>query len=272
MLVTTFALITGSALPHYAVRIMLGGIVAIIGILLFATPLHQRYRYTKKTFFGMISTIVITVTIALVATHIALISKSANGTITRRYGQMSIFACGQQVEIAPTSVLSATSGDGSYSFSSDGTLQYLGYQTNQDTDAALGSFYQAVGGSISSNVVTIPYDARTKHQLANHQQIDQFTKTNAAGEVYLELRSGEACSVIPDMVSIYVYRYNSGSKKYEKQRIIQHPEAYMFSSRPFATRDCVVVVYGNPKDATTLTCNGYPELHALSPIVQELSL
>jgi hypothetical protein len=272
MLTNVFALMTTSSLPNYMVRIMLGGIAGIVAVLLFAAPLHKRYHYTKKTFFSMICVIVISVTAAMIFTQSALISKSENGAINRRTGQMALFACDQQISIRPNSLLSSTAGNGSYSVTSDGYISFLGYETEPTVDATLGSFFQAIGGSISSNVATIPLNRGSRALLTNSSSLDQFSKTNILGETYLELRSGESCSVTPSMLSIYVYSYNPQSRKYEIRKIIQHPELYVLNDRTYDKRDCIVLVFGDPRENLKSTCNGYPNTAMITPIIKELSL
>lgn len=263
-----FALVINSSLPRYAIRIMLGGAICVIAILVLSAPLHKRYHFTKKSFFGLVSTLILSVTIALVATHIALISQSQNGTITRRIGQLSVVACGQEIEISPNSRFSGSAGSGSYSIASDGMMQYLGYERDVAQDGTLGSFFQSAGGSISSNVVTLPYVSAT----TNSAEVSQFSRVNPLGESYLELRSGESCSITPSMVSIYVHHYDVGTKKYETKHIIQHPEQYIISDVRENQRDCVIVVFNDPKDRSSSTCQGYPSAELLSPGVKDVTL
>ena len=267
-----FALVMNSSLPHYAVRIMLGGAICVIAILVFSAPLHKRYHFTKKSFFGLISTLILSVTLALVATHVALISQSQNGTISRQIGQLSVVACGQEIEISPSSRFSSSAGSGSYSISSNGTMQYLGYERDVAQDGTLGSFFQSAGASISSNVVTLPYGSATRQKLTNDTTLGQFSRINPLGENYLELRSGESCSIAPSMVSIYVHHYDVATKKYETKHLIQHPEQYVLSDMPSDQRDCIVVVFDDPKNGASSTCKGYPESELLSPIVKDVSL
>jgi hypothetical protein len=272
MVTTFFGLVTASSLPNYAVRIMLGGIVAILAVLLFAAPLHKRFHYTKKTFFGMICTIVISVTAAMIFTHAALISQSSNGSLNRRTGQLAVFACGQEIAIRPHSAFSSTAGTGSYSVAPSGDMEYLGYATDTKTDATLGSFFKAIGGSISSNIATIPFGPSAKALLTNVTTLDQFSKTNNDQESYLELRSGEACTSSPSMLSIYVFTYDAETKSYVQQKIIQHPELYVLNDRKYDQRDCVVIVFGDPKEGRNLTCHGRPATTNINPAVKELTL
>jgi len=267
-----FALITNSSFPQYAVRIMLGGIICVTAVLLLAAPLHKRYHFTKKTFFGTIATIIISVTFALLATHFALISQSQNGTISKRTAQLSIVACGQEIRIAPSTFFSSGAGSGSYSLRSNGMVQYLGYEQNPSEDGTLGSFFRSAGGSISSNVVTMPSSMNDNQKLTNGAVLNQFYRTNPQGETYIEMRSGESCSVTPSMITIFVYRYDPTTKKYETLRIIQNPERYSISNASLSEHDCIIVMFDDPKKNTLATCSGYPKRELISPIAREVSL
>lgn len=259
-----------SSLSQYSVRVYLGGVVCILFILLIASGLHHRFKFTKRAFFGVISGIVLSVTATLLLINLQLINRSAEGGLTKKTGKMSIFVCGQELSIRPdSSLFTGSTGDSRHKVYPNGTLEYLGYSTEPSTDGSLGSFFRATGGSISSNVLAIPYNDQTASTAVNQATLTKFVKTNPIGEKYLELRSGEPCETTPSKVSVFVYEFNPNSKLFSKQRILEFPEQYILSTRPTDEQDCLVIVYGDPMTDTELTCQGYPDISKVSTMKLE---
>ena len=119
-----------SSLSQYSVRVYLGGVVCIIAILLLASGLHHRFKFTKRAFFGVISGIVLSVTATLLLINLQLINRSADGALAKKTGKMSIFVCGQELSIRPqTSLFTSSMGDSRHKIYPNGTLEYLGYST-----------------------------------------------------------------------------------------------------------------------------------------------
>ena len=261
-----------SSLSQYSVRVYLGGIVCILCILLVASVLHHRFKFTKRAFFGVISGIVLSVTATLLLINLQLISQSADNGLSKKTAKMSIFVCGQELSIRPeSSLFASSSGDSRHKIYPNGSLEYLGYNTEPSTDGSLGSFFKAIGGSISSNVLAIPYNQQTAETSVNQAILTKFVKTNPIGENYLELRSGEPCETTPSKVNVFVYEFNPNSKLFSKQRILEYPEQYILSDRPNDEQDCLVVTFGDPLTDTELTCKGYPDISQVSNTKPEVS-
>lgn len=254
----TFATQLIGSLPQYMTKVMIVAFGVLFLLLAFAAPLHKRYHFTKKHFYTTITAIIFSVTVALIVGNIVLITNSSQNGLSRRYGSIYVSACGQSVEILPQNRYSASAGNGTYTINTDGTMQYLGYMQPGTYDASLGSFFNGIGGALSANVVTLPLGAKQQREIDSSLQLSQFVKSNILGESYLELRSGEACTLAPSMVNIYVYSYTASSDSYERAKLTQHPENYVLSDQTFAHRDCVVVFFGEPREAGGIDCQGYP--------------
>jgi hypothetical protein len=241
----------------YAVRILVGGIVVMACLLLIASATHNRFQFTKKSHFTGIAAVSISVIVALLLVHLALLSSSSESGIERRVARLSLVACDQQIPLNFGSNLSDFGGDGRHKIYNGGQLEFLGYRTNDREDVSLNSFFRSVGGGISANILTLPFTKSTESDLANSLTLKQFIRTNPVGGQYLELVSGNACNVTPSMVSVFVYSYDEASKYYEVQRLAA-PDTYIISSATKKYQDCIVVIYGNPTTQTNLRCGDYP--------------
>ena len=251
-------------LSQYSVRVLLGGILAIFAILVIASGIHNRYHFTKKAFYTVISAIILSATAALTLINIELIAGSEDGSITRLDGKLAVFACGQEIPILPSSsLLNKSSGDSRHRIFPNGDLEFLGYRTSPETDGTLGSFFRSIGGSLSSNVIALPFNEATEKNIVNNVSLAKFVKTNPVGEKYLELRSGESCDTTPSMVNVFIYEYRPTVHNYSQQRVIITPEQFLLNSNPFSEPDCVVIVYGEPTSKTDLTCKGYPDANKI---------
>jgi len=247
-------------LSQYSVQVLVGGIVAMSILLVLASGLHHRYHFTKKAFYTVLSCIVLAVTTTLLIININLITASDDGAIAHLEGRLSVFACGQEVSILPSNALfNQSSGDSRHRIYPNGELEFLGYKTQPETDGSIGSFFQEIGGSVSSNIVALPYNDATAQSIVNDTALSKFVKQNPLGDKYLELRSGESCGSTPSMVNIFVYRYNSSNHSFVQERIIKSPEQYILTEKAFDEPDCIVIIYGEPDTRTDLTCRGYPE-------------
>lgn len=241
----------------YAVRILIGSILAIGLILVLATPIHNRYHYTKKTFFTLISSIVVASTIAFVLIHTYAMSGSSANAIEKKQARITMSVCGQQIPIISEAILSSSIGTARQKIFEDGHMEYLGYVTDPARDTSLGSFFQAFGGSINSSVMILPYSPALESKLTDSATLAQFIRTNPIGERYLELQSGSSCTIYPSMISVFVYQYSSESNEYARIRLTQ-PESYIMSDQPSETSDCIVVIFGDPAQETNLRCGDYP--------------
>lgn len=256
-----FAQSLSDDLSQYSVHILLGGIIAVFAVLVLASSLHRRYHFTKKGFYTVIAGIIIAVTTALTVVNVQLIANSEDQAITKLNGKMSIFVCGQEISLLASNSLAAQSlGDSRHKIFPNGDLEFLGYRTTPETDGSLGAFMRAAGGSMSSNVMTLPFNDATANTVVNSASLAKFVKTNPLGEKYLELRSGESCDDTPSMINVFVYNYSPTLNQFSNSRIIVTPEKYILSSNPYTQPDCVVIIYGEPTEKTNLTCKGYPDI------------
>jgi uncharacterized membrane protein len=246
-------------ISSYSVRILLGAIVLIALVLVFASYLHHRYHFTKKAFFTIIATISVGTMTALLVSHALLISSTQNATVERRSARMVINVCDQQVPISSDQPLLASVGNGRQRVTENGRLEYLGYTIDPIEDVSIGSFFTAMGAGINANMMTIPYPREVEQSLADSVTLAQFIRSNPLGEQYLELQSGNSCTVYPSMISVYVYRYDEATSMFTQQRLVQ-PETYVISDQPEDRTDCIVVTFGNPSERTDLRCGDYPAL------------
>jgi hypothetical protein len=248
-------------LSEFSVRVLLGGIVSITFVLLLASAIHHRYHFTKRAFFTVLSGIIISATIALIAVNLRLMQLSVDGSLTSKNAYLQIIACEQEISIIPEGgVLSQSSGDASHQIYEDGRLQYIGYLTDERLEGSLGGFMQALGGSITANSISIPLSSAMEDAVSGSILLQKFVRTNPVGEKYLDLRSGEACESTPSMVSVFSYEYSPTTHSYTQKRILRSPEEYQFSENRFGEPACIVVIFGEPSERTTKNCNGYPDV------------
>ena len=251
---------------NYSVRILVGSVLVLFGVLFIASLVHHRYHYTKKAFFGVLGSIVVAATAGLLVVNIQLLASSENGGIERRSSYIAFNFCDQQLHILPNQILSTAAGNGRQIIYTDGRMEYFGNVTNPSGEQALGPMIRAVGGSLSSNILTFPYPKEVEDTLSNTTTLAQFIRTNPLGERYLELQSGASCDTIPSMVSVYVYRFDEEEDKFVLKRLVQ-PETYIPSSQK--NKDCIVVYFGKPSQSTLLRCGDYP---AITEITQKPEL
>lgn len=249
-------------LADYSVRVLLGGIGTVVVIMLIASSIHHRFHFTKKAFFTVVSGIILSVSASLLLINLKLLSVSDESSITSREGYLSIAACDQQIRIYPkSSLLAQSSGDAKHSVFPDGKMVFLGYRTDAILDGSLGGFFEAMGGSITTNSLALPLSAKTRESINSSSYLQKFIRTNPIGEEYLELRSGETCDTTPSMLSVFIYDYNPVTHEHIQKRIIGPPQEYLLSDNDFGKPDCVVVVFGEPSERTQFTCNGYPDIN-----------
>lgn len=253
---------------EYTVRILIGSILAIALVLLFASPLHHRYHFTKKGFFGILTAITLTTTIAFVLIHSLAMSGSEAGSVERRQARIALSVCDQQIPILSEDLLSSSAGSARQKIFDDGTLEYLGYVTDPVKDVSLGAFFQAFGGGISSSVMTLPYSEKLESRLTDSTTLAQFIRTNPLGQRYLELQSGSACSIYPSMISVFTYQYSPEKNMFIQTRLTQ-PEYFVLSKEPKDTMDCIVVIFGDPSSTTNLRCGDYPDADRIEKGTQE---
>jgi hypothetical protein len=248
-------------LSEYAVRVLVGGVAATVVLLFVASTLHHRYHFTKKMFFTVLCGIIISTTVALVVINLRLIQLADNGSISRRTGYLNIVACSQTLGIVPQNgILAQSAGDATHQIYPNGELSYLGYRTNERADGTLGGFFQALGGTIASNVIALPLTPEMQEQIVTNQDLTKFVQTNPLGEKYLELKSGDSCDTSPSMLSIFLYEYSPSTHSFVQKRVLRNPEEYMLSDNDFGQPDCVVIVFGEPSERTDITCRGYPNI------------
>ena len=249
---------------QYAVRVMIGSILAVFVLMWVASYAHHRYHFTKKAFYGVLATIVASTTTVLLIININLLAASSSNSIERRSGHIVFDICKQQVPIRSGQLFSDSVGNGRQKIFENNRIEYNGYVTDVPADLSLGAFIQAAGGTLSSNVLTLPYSKEVESELAGSAILAQFSRTNPMGERYLELQSGTSCDVYPSMLSVFVYRYNESTDSYTQERLSQ-PDRYVLSPQSIENGDCIVVIFGDPSEKTTLRCGDYPDADKITP-------
>jgi hypothetical protein len=257
MMGATFATTLAETSANYAVRILVGSVIVLFGVLFVASIIHHRYHYTKKAFFGVLGSIIVAATAGLLVVNIQLLASSENGGIERRSSYITFNVCDQQLHVLPNQILSSAAGNGRQRIYTDGRMEYVGNVTNPSGELALGPMIRAVGGTINSNVLTFPYPKELENEVSNSTTLAQFIRTNPVGERYLELQSGASCETVPSMVSVFVYRFDDEENMFVLKKLVQ-PETYIPSSNK--NKDCIVVVFGKPTQTTLLRCGDYPSL------------
>ena len=261
-----FATTLAETSANYSVRILVGSVLVLFGVLCIASLVHNRFHYTKKAFFGALGSIIVAATAGLLVVNIQLLASSENGGIERRSAYITFNVCDQQLHVLPNQILSTASGNGRQQIYTNGRMEYFGNVTSPSEEMALGPMIRAAGGTLNSSVFTFPYPKELENDVSNSTTLAQFIRTNPLGERYLELQSGASCETIPSMVSVFVYRFDDEENKFVLKRLTQ-PETYIPSSNK--NKDCVVVMFGKPSQTTLLRCGDYP---AISDITQKPEL
>lgn len=237
-------------------RTLLGGIAALLVVFLIAVPLHSRFHFTKKHFYSSIVLIVTGVSFLLALPFIQGWQQAGSGQ-KHIEAYLDIYVCDQKLPIGAASPLYNATGDTKHKVFSDGRAVFSGF-VDDERDKTLGSFFRAMGGSLSNATLAIPYSSLEDLSSTNERIIETFTKSNPLGEEYLELRSGDACSTaIPSKLEVYVYRYDTSLGRYTVMHIQDSTTNYIISDTPDKP-DCIIITFDEPSQTTTLTCSSHP--------------
>lgn len=247
---------------NYSVRIMTGAILLLLATVFLSSVLHKRYHYTKKTFYGFISGAVLATTALLVLIHTALIAASPERSMQARSADMHVVVCDQKILFAPP-FLNSSIGTSRQRVYPDGRLVYLGYVSDPAKELTLNSFFRQLGGSINGTVMTLPAGVVDMDAIANKKTLTQFERRDPAGQAYYEIASGSSCDNYPSMINVYRYRYDEQSAMFLQERIAQ-PENLVISSMSGEKRDCIVVVYGDPRPSTNIRCGEHPTTYKVN--------
>lgn len=242
---------------NYSLRVFYGGIVALFLSILLASLLHKRFHFTKKSFFTSISVIVFFSTASLLLAHIGILT-GQDTKYAERYGRVAVVVCGQNIKFGQSSAFESSAGSTTNMIFADGRVVFRGYTDHVASNASVGEFFKSIGGSISSNIASIPYPASVSRLVPAGSIPESFTHTNPLGEKYLELKNGTQCDITQSKITTVVYSQSGNTGKFDKQIIQQKPEAYQMSKSPVGHEDCVVVVFGERGENPAYTCSGYP--------------
>jgi len=251
---------------QYSYHVIVGTTFLLVGVLFLAHIFHDRFHLTKKYFFLLIASAVVFATIALLGGQFSLISASETNQLERRTARFALYVCGENIQLRPDGFLKGRLGN-PRQYLVNNLIVTQTYVT-EDADVSFGSFMQAIGGSISSRIATVP---ASSDLLDTYPKLDGFIKSNPDGSKRLELNNGVPCDTQPSSLNVHAYRYDKDTKSYVQARLTR-PEKFLLSEPSVADfQDCIVIDFSDYKDKTEQTCQGYPDAPSISVPESRLS-
>ena len=210
--------------------LLAGGVIIVLTI--FSVLLKEKSEWMKYLLFGSFVAVALLNTIYLSGSTIYLNQKSETGGPVHWHADFEIWRCGQELELADPKGFSNKVGTEVIHEHDDKRIHIEGPILDLH-DASLGHFFEEVGGSMSSNHLTIPTE-----------------------EGMVTLRDGDKCPDREDAsFQVFVYKTEGATFSQEK---LKNPSSYILSPHPqVPPGDCIIIELDRQKDKTDKLCNFY---------------
>jgi hypothetical protein len=249
-------------LSAYATRVLIGGVLSLLFVVLCAALFHQKYRETKKVLFVLVTTISLSVTLVLSAVNFQMKSISLDNGLYEVNGHVRIFACGQEIPFGQSgSLVNRSLGDGYRRINHKGEMKFFGYRdANRDSDG-INAFIESIGGSLTDANLSLPVGEEMISDYESDVITKQFIRLSASGENYLEFTNGSSCGDgTAAALSLYAYAPEASGDTYVQRHIKEAIGSYRFESAGSTRPNCVIIEFGKPATQTDKTCRWFPEL------------
>lgn len=205
---------------------------AVILIFVVATILLKNASSGAKKilFVGIVLPTLLT-TFYLVGSTLYLNFTSSSGGPVHWHADFEIWDCGTKLDIKDPQGFSNKVGTATYHEHNDDRLHVEGVITKTE-EAALGRFFQYIGGRLESDEMAIPTNAGS------------VTKHN-----------GDLCNDTAGEVQVFVYKTQNGVYYQSK---LADPASYILSPQgTVPPGDCIIIEFDNQKQKTDHLCNFY---------------
>ncbi len=227
------------------VKIVLSATIIIILFVVYALLLQKelekdtaRLNRIKAVLFLGIAIPAVLSTLALAAGTIYLNTISATSGPVHWHADYEIWNCGKKMDlVAPTGIMNRV-GTSVFHEHNDNRIHVEGVVLDPH-DAALGHFFEVVGGALNDDYARVPTD----HGIVT-------------------LRNGENCNSMPGVLQAFRYRVvNPDDAKQWRyvQEKIDEPKNYILAPYGYVPPgDCIIIEFDLPKEKTDKVCASYP--------------
>lgn len=233
-------------IAHYSIQVVLIAIVLLVILTVISLKIKVISPAVKKLLFGLIVLTVVLSTVFLAGSTIYLNTHSVSLGPVHYHADFEIWACGQEIDLKDPSGLSNKIGTPTLHEHNDKRIHLEGVVVNKNS-ASLGNFFYVVGGSISSNSITIP--------------------TNTGTHTYA---SGSPC---PNgtIGQLQVFTYKAQEDHTYFQQKLTDPANYTIS--PYTNvppGDCIIIEFNTPKLRTDKLCRSYKVAKQIGKLGEEI--
>lgn len=242
----------------------------VLILLVISSLINKKTEYYKKLIFGLTALIVALSTGALATLNLYLYSKSEVKGIVNWQAGIEFWVCDTEIELkTPNKLFDKHIGNSSIYENDDKKIHITGIVQNKSTDATLGAFMRAIGGSISSTALSLPVDSRIIENkndgdttdLGGASNVMKYISENTAGNKTINVKNGMACGNNTKS-ELQVFVYNAGKDLYSQEKLTNPSEHVIKPSKDIPPGECLIVEFGRPKERTDKLCKEYGERDA----------
>ncbi len=221
-------------LSFYTIKIAVVGTILLFYFVLLALLLDSsKKKYNKPLIFGALTLTALIPSLFFIISTIYINTISVSKGPVHWHADIEIWACGQELDIQdPTGFLSNKIGTATLHEHNDKRIHMEGVVVNHQ-DASLGRFFQVIGGTLTSDAISVP--------------------TNDGVKTYI---SGQTCET-GETATVQAFVYSTKDGVYTQQKL-DNPATYVMA--PYSQvpeGDCIIVEYGEEKDRTDKLCRSY---------------
>lgn len=220
------------AISSYSQIITLGGSLILVFLVFLSLAVKHLTPLVKKILFISIASTVISVTAFLAGSTIYLNMVSISKGPVHYHADIEIWNCGEEVDLMDPEEFSNKVGTSILHEHNDKRIHLEGVVV-EEKDASLGRYFEAIGGNLTSDSLSI-----SEH------------------EGQLNLISGQTC---PDgqVGILQVFVYKTVRDNFYQQKI-GNPQNYIYSPQAnVPPGDCIIIEFGEPKERTDKICQSY---------------
>lgn len=255
-------------ISSFSLRVIAASSIALILLILISSLFaNKKHIHLKKPLFALIVFVITVGTGTLFGSTIYLNVKSDSDGPVHWHADIEFWACGVQLELRnPSGFLSNKIGTSTLHEHNDQRIHLEGVVVDNSVDATVGKFMRVIGGSISSNSMTVPLADSMLEDFVDGDMIDaggatnieKYIKNDSLGKKILTVNSGDTCpDNTPGNVQAFVYQFNKKDNTY-RQIKLEKPEDYTIRDESIVPPgDCIVVEFGKNRNRTDKLCEQY---------------
>ena len=226
-----------------SINFTIGASVVLIILVVIAALIKKQGEFVKLFLFISMVLIISANTFYLAGSTIYKNQRSETGGPVHWHADFEVWNCGKEVNLIDPTGWSNKIGTPVLHEHNDKRVHVEGVVLKHG-DASLGSFFDVIGGKLTSQSLSMPLD-------------DGAT---------LNVNNGDDCNGQPGMVQVFVYKTQGAN--FSQQRVA-NPEDYILSGDSgVPPGDCVIVEFDLPKERTDKLCQSYKVQEQLGKISQ----